>query len=378
MIHPAPRWRDYVLPVLYPTPGGASAVPRSFGWIFFWILLTLVLIAGVLAPYVAPDTVREWTQPTSKPGSISEIDPGIYPPGTRLRDCRDDSCPWLVVIPGGSFTMGSPDNERDRSANEGPGHEVTISDRFAVMETEVTRGQFAAFIKETQYAHEGGCYYWDGTQGQLDPQRSWQNPGFEQTDQHPVVCVNWNDAQAYAKWLSQKTRQHYRLPSEAEWEYVARAGTQTRFWFGDKDEDLCTYGNVADRSTKAGWKEWNKSWSNAECNDGRIFTAPVKSFKPNAYGLYDVNGNAWEWTQDCWHDNYQGAPSDGSAWESDCVEKHRVVRGGGWINYPQLARSAYRDWITPVDRNVITGFRLARTLTSLNFTTLPFEQRNKQ
>jgi formylglycine-generating enzyme required for sulfatase activity len=193
--------------------------------------------------------------------------------------------------------MGSPDNERDRSENEGPRHEVTISDRFAVMEAEVTRDQFAAFVKEAEYATEGGCYYWDGTRAQLDPQRSWQNPGFEQTDQHPVVCVNWNDAQAYAKWLSQKTGRRYRLPSEAEWEYVARAGTQTRFWFGDKDEDLCTYGNVGDRSTKAGWKEWDKNWRNAECNDGHIFTAPVKSFKPNAYGLYDVNGNAWEWTR---------------------------------------------------------------------------------
>lgn len=358
-VAPAPRLRQRLLPLLYPLPGGEAAAQRALARGAFWLLLASLFAAGVVAPFVVPETVRQLTHTPAKPVT----DASRLPPGSRFRDCMDDSCPWLVVVPPGRFSMGSPAAEQGRSNDEDPPHDVTIAYPLAVMEAEVTRGQFAAFVKETAYAAAGGCYLWNGTMVELDPKGDWQSPGFEQTDLHPVVCINWNDAQAYAQWLSKRTGQSYRLPSEAEWEYVARAGTQTRFWFGDKDEDLCAHENGFDRSAQAGLKDAAKRLTIAECSDNYVFTAPVKSFKPNAFGLYDVHGNAWEWAQDCWHDDYKGAPNDGRAWESDCGDDRRVVRGGGWINYPQIARSAYRVRYIPGGRDYDAGFRVARTLT---------------
>jgi formylglycine-generating enzyme required for sulfatase activity len=358
-VAPAPRLRQRLLPLLYPLPGGEAGARRSVVRGTFWLLLASVFAAGVVAPFVVPETVRQLTHTPAKPVT----DASRLPAGSRFRDCKDDSCPWLVVVPPGRFSMGSPAAEAGRFDNEDPQHEVTIAYPLAVMEAEVTRGQFAAFVDETKYQTEGGCYTWTGTDFKVDAKGAWNNVGFEQTDLHPVVCINWNDAQAYAQWLSKRTGQTYRLPSEAEWEYVARAGTQTRFSFGDKDQDLCSYGNTGDQTTKAGYKDWSKDWINADCADGYVFTAPVKSFKPNAFGLYDVHGNAWEWAQDCWHESYKGAPNDGRAWESDCGEVRRVVRGGGWYFYPRDARSAFRDWYDPGIRYNYAGFRLARTLT---------------
>jgi formylglycine-generating enzyme required for sulfatase activity len=357
-VTPAPRLRERILAMLYPLPGAEAGAPRSIARAAFWLLLAMLFAAGVVAPFVMPDTVRQWTHAKAKPATDVQL-----PPGTRFRDCKHDSCPWLTVVPPGRFNMGSPAAESGRYVSEDPQHEVRIASPLAIMEAEVTRGQFAAFVKETNYATAGGCFKWNGTKFESDPKGTWANVGFEQTDQHPVVCINWNDAQAYAAWLSKRTGQTYRLLSEAEWEYAARAGKQTRFWFGDKDEDLCTHANVADRSARAGLKEVTKDWTIAECTDNYVFTAPVKSYKANAFGLYDVHGNAWEWTQDCWHENYKGAPNDGLAWESDCGEVRRVVRGGGWIIVPRGARSANRYGGNPDDRDINSGFRLARTLT---------------
>jgi formylglycine-generating enzyme required for sulfatase activity len=180
-----------------------------------------------------------------------------------LPDEDSAACPWMVVVPAGNFLMGSPDSEKGRFRDEGPQHTVRIAKPFAVMEAEVTRGQFALFVKEAGYTQKGGSCKWD----QLS---------FAQTDEHPVVCVDWDGAKALATWLSQRTGKPYRLLSEAEWEYAARAGSTTRYYFGDDENDLCRYANVAN------------------CK-GRV-TAPVKNFKPNAFKLYDMTGNAWEWS----------------------------------------------------------------------------------
>ena len=193
---------------------------------------------------------------------------------------------------------------------------------------EVTRGEFARFVSET--GHD------------------------------PVVCVNWKDAQAYVSWLSRMTDKTYRLLSEAEWEYVARAGTRTRYWYGDDKgaDQLCTYGNGAAQETSFDWK-------NDACGDGYERTAPVGSFRSNSFGLHDVHGNVWEWVEDCWHDSYSGAPSDGRAWTSGGDCSLRVLRGGSWDNAPGNLRAAIRYRNDDVGRFYSVGFRVARTLSPL-------------
>ncbi|MBK6656448.1 SUMF1/EgtB/PvdO family nonheme iron enzyme [Zoogloea sp.] len=280
------------------------------------------------------DTYELWVGKTVGQGLIV---------GQRFRDCPDDSCPWLRVLPAGSFVMGSARGEEGSFDDERPQHRVRLSEPFAVMEAEVTRGDFARFVTETGYKQKAGWC-------------SWNEPKIRQTAEHPVVCVSWGDAAAFSKWLSERTRQSYRLLSEAEWEYAARAGSATRYYFGDDAKDVCQYAKVGG------------------CKEGDFGTAPVKSFKPNAFGLYDMHGNAWEWVQDCWHDNYQGAPEDGSKpWEVDCRNDRRVLRGGGWNDHPFIARSAIRNWGAPGTRDYVIGFRLARTLKSSSFKPLPLE-----
>ena len=267
----------------------------------------------------------------------------------------------MVVVPAGSFVMGSPDGEGD--SYEHPRHKVTIDKPFAVGRTHITRGEFATFVRATEYKAEGGCYSWTGTEGEFVFDASWRSPGFEQDDTHPVVCVNWNDAKAYVKWLSGVTGKTYRLMSEAEAEYVARGLTeprqdQPRYFFGNDETDLCTYGNGTDEAAKA---KMHNSLTYAPCNDGHVFTAPVANFKQNAFGLYDVHGNVWSWTEDRYHDKYDNPPTDGSAWTAG-DSSSRVLRGGSWYDSPQFLRSAVRGWHSTVGRGFIVGFRLARTL----------------
>lgn len=354
---PAPRLRDRILPLLYPLPGGESAATRSLLGVACGLALVLLALAGVVAPFVVPDAVRQWSPASAQ----SVTDAGQLSPGSIFRDCRDESCPWLVVVPPGRFAMGSPASEVDRLGHEGAQHEVVIAVKSAVMQLEVTRGQFAAFVKETKYQTEADCHRRKGKDLAIDQNGAWNSVGFIQTDQHPVVCVSWNDARAYAQWLRQRTGRNYRLPTEAEWEYAARAGGQTRYAFGDRANEICTYGNVADRSLKDALNDALKGWPSADCSDGYVYTAPVKSFKANAFGLYGMLGNAWEWTEDCYHDSYSNAPGDGSAWvDGDC--SRRILRGGGWDSAPLFARSANRIRGAPGVRSNDVGFRLARTL----------------
>ena len=284
-------------------------------------------------------------------------------PGTVFRDCPD--CPDMVVIPPGSFVMGSPENEAGRDKDEGPQHPVTIAYTLAVGRYEVTRGQYAQFVRESTYAPAAGnCWYWDGDAGKAkndDPSKAWHSPGFRQEDSHPAVCVSWGDAKAYAAWLSRKTGRNYRLLTETEWEYSARTGSSAARPWGEESSQACTYANVGDlaRSRMVPPGE-GKRWQYHDCDDRYGYTAPVGSYAPNRFGLYDMIGNVWEWTEDCWNETYAGAPTDGSAWlTGDCAR--RVFRGAGWRNLPRLARSANREWFTAGSRVDTFGFRLART-----------------
>ena len=261
---------------------------------------------------------------------------------------RRVAAPEMVSLPGGGFLMGSPEGVTESDDDERPQHQVTVP-AFALSKYAVTRAEFAAFVNETGFLNIG-C---DGKET-----HSWSNPGFGQTDRDPVVCVSWDDAQLYIKWLSGETGEQYRLPTEAEWEYAARAGTVTARYWGESADQQCAYANGADQSARRVHPDW--SWT-IFCDDGYADTAPVGSFKPNGFGLYDMAGNVWQWTGDCWHNNYDGAPSDGSAWTGgEC--KMRVVRGGSWRNYSGYLRSALRNWLDIGDRGSLIGFRLARTL----------------
>ena len=262
----------------------------------------------------------------------------------------------FVWIEGDCFQMGSPTTETGRYDDERQ-HRVCVED-FWLGSHEVTVGEFRRFVQATNYRteaeREDGCYYWDG-EWKKDKDRNWRSPGFEQGDRHPAVCVSWNDAQAYIDWLNRQGQAGFRLPSEAEWEYAARAKTQTaRFW-GEAPDDACQYANVADKTAKITYGYWTVH----ACTDGYVHTAPAGQFRPNPFGLYDLLGNVWEWTCSDSDADYGGA-------EKTCATKgnsgaRRVVRGGGWSDDPRNVRSAYRTRGPPDTRFSNIGFRLART-----------------
>ena len=266
--------------------------------------------------------------------------------GHKVKDCAD--CPQMVMIPAGNFRMGSPAADIDRFDDEGPVHELRIGYSFALGKHELTRGEFARFASASNYKTEaerspGGCAVWDGNKFAKDASKNWRSPGFAQTASSPVVCISWNDAQAYLAWLNKKVPgKGFRLPSEAEWEYAARAGSSSKWSFGDDESQLGAH-----------------AWFSA--NSGTN-THPVAQKRPNAFGLYDMHGNAWEWVQDNWHGNYQGAPADGSAWVKGGDQARRVLRGGAWFIDPRFLRSGYRNHLAPDFSNNLAGMRIARTL----------------
>jgi formylglycine-generating enzyme required for sulfatase activity len=281
-------------------------------------------------------------------------------PGDTFRECA--ACPEMVVIPAGSFMMGSPEAERDRDDSEGPQHRVAIGKVFALGKFELTVEEFATFADETKYDTGDVCDLWQD--GRFDEQKgfNWRKPNFAQTGRHPAPCLSWDDAKAYLAWLSGKTGKTYRLPSEAEWEDAARAGASTRFHFGDDDKDYCRYGNGVDETALRDVPSAReKKWDALPCSDGHAFTAPVGSFAPNGFGLHDTHGNVFEWVEDCWNDDFNGAPSDGSAWlTGDC--KIRVQRGGAW-GYPRsYLRIAVRGRQGQAYRYINAGVRVAREI----------------
>ena len=264
-------------------------------------------------------------------------------PGT-FRDCTD--CPTMATIPAGSFMMGSPKSEAGRFDAEGPQHKVTLR-RFALAATEVTVHEYLAFLAATEYQPKP-CDRLLGLTWEVRGHGKAFSPGYAESPSQPAVCLNWYDAEAYVKWLNRKARTTaYRLPSEAEWEYAARAGTTTARWWGE-----------AIGKGLANCNGCGSQWDNERF-------APVASFGPNPWGLYDMLGNVWQWTDDCWNESYVGAPADGSAWkEGDC--QRRVLRGGSWDNLPVFVRSAARGRLAADNRDFdyasYAGFRLAKTL----------------
>jgi formylglycine-generating enzyme required for sulfatase activity len=269
----------------------------------------------------------------------------------------------LVLIPAGEFMMGSPAGDDQAHDSEKPQHRVRITRPFYLGTTEVTRGQFRRFVDEAGYQawaekNGGGGWGWNEEKNtdEKNLRYTWQNPGFEQTDEHPVVNVSWNDAAAFAAWLSRKEGQTYRLPTEAEWEYACRAGTTTRYSSGDDPEGLAAVGNVGDGTAKARYPHW----TTIAAQDGFIYTAPVGRYKPNAWGLFDMHGNVFEWCSDGYAaDYYKGSPVDDPPGPDPA--SLRVYRGGGWRFEPRDARSASRyRGNAPVARHFSLGFRLAR------------------
>ena len=274
-------------------------------------------------------------------------------PGTVFRDC--EGCPEMVVVPAGSFMMGSPESEEGRGDDEGPVHRVTIGEPFAVGKYEVTFAEFAQFVQATGHDTGDSCWTFESEEWKERSGMSWRDPGFPQTQRAPVMCVNWDDAQKYVRWLARHTGDTYRLLSESEWEYMARGGTPTARYWGESETGQCQYANGADESTGFDWA--------TSCDDGKAQTAPVGTYTANGYGLHDVLGNVWEWVADCWNGSYEGAPNDGSVWESgDC--DRRVARGGSWSDAPWLLRSANRSRDDSGFRLNFIGFRVARTLDS--------------
>lgn len=293
----------------------------------------------------------------------------------------------LVRIPAGEFLMGSDEQittltqayplyeERRLTAlkDEAPVHRVGITRAFYLGQHEVTVGQFRQFVQASGYVPEsvadgtGGYGYnatydpattqrGDAFEGR-DPRYSWKNPGFAQGDTHPVLNVTWNDAMALAAWLSAQEGVRYRLPTEAEWEYACRAGSRTRYAGSDDPQSLLATANTFDTDASVFWPRWQDQALSG--HDGHAFTAPVGSYRPNAFGLYDMLGNAWEWTADWYGDsaytqsslNDPKGPADGNV---------RVRRGGSWHTWALYARCAYRNWNTPQTRYTLVGIRLLR------------------
>lgn len=298
-------------------------------------LMTAGLVGWITQSYIAD----EWRWLTvTRPYMVSQVRSHVLSaakeqalkPGDSFKECAMD-CPEMVVVPAGLFTMGSPPTEKGRDNNEGPQHTVTIANPFAVSKYELT------------FADWDACLTGGGCNGYRPNDQGWEG------GQRPVIVVSWEEAQQYVAWLSLVTGKTYRLLSEAEYEYAMRAGTTTTYPWGD---DIELNGHAMANCGGCG-SRW----------DGQK-TAPVGSFPANKFGLYDMAGNVWEWIEDCWHDNYDGAPTNGSAWLKDYggdCSRH-IVRGGSWFISQAYLRSAYRRWLTSDSRAYFFGFRVARTL----------------
>jgi formylglycine-generating enzyme required for sulfatase activity len=281
--------------------------------------------------------------------------------------------PTMIRLPLGSFIAGSDPAETDAAqyptayaAREQPARRVSVARPFAIGRTEVTRGDFARFVAATNWMPDGPCSFLaDGRSHRwaADRAHDWRHPGFEQTDAHPVVCVSFADAQAYTAWLSSTTGRRFRLPSNTEWEYAARAGTTTAVYWGDRPPDkACDYANLLDASAArrhgGGVADPMTSFP---CDDGYANTAPVASFRPNAWGLYDMIGNVWELTRDCLDANQVGAPRDTSARTAgDCGS--RIDRGASWTNTRRYVRAAAQHPDLVTARTTVLGFRLVEDL----------------
>jgi len=359
------------------------------------ILCTLAFTASQALAQIAENTTDAQLTRSTQASQLSQPLPPLITAPQPPCQFNPNQAPEMVLLQGGYFQMGSAQGDKHADENEMPQHWVAVQP-FALSRCEITVAQFRQFVQETGYKTtaekpentsalasgntgntgsdgedwEGeailnetgqakGCFSFMGGEWGANSNTHWRNPGFAQGDSDPVTCVSWWDAKAFIQWLNARTGQEYRLPSEAEWEYAARANYSGIFSFGDAldSPENCQFMNVGGDDV---------------CSDGFYYTAPVASFQPNGFGLYDMHGNLWEWTADCWQENYNNAPVDGSARlavsqsnddvNGDGCERYSA-RGGSWYKGPQYARSANRD---RSDRNYDifshVGFRVARTL----------------
>lgn len=275
--------------------------------------------------------------------------------GEAFQDC--DDCPEMVAVPGGEFDMGSDAGETGHVAHEGPPTLVEVGP-YALGLTEVTVGQFRAFVDETGHkpSSSAGCWHW-ALVWLWDAQRSWTWPGYEVSDAHPVACVNWHDARAYAEWLTEKTGERYRLPTEAEWEYAAGGGEDAAPW-GDDIDAACEFANIYDQAAVEAFGAW---FPTADCRDDHPAPAEAGAFPPNAFGLSDMFGSLQEWTGDCWNGGHQGRPSSGrSRQDGNCGV--RVFKGGHFASDVKFNRPAFRIEGIADHPNAYSGFRVARDM----------------
>ncbi len=287
-----------------------------------------------------------------------------YELGDSIKEC--DVCPEVVVVPPGSFKMGwdgaEPLRDGEVRRYEGPERTVNIARPFAVGRFEITNAQFAAFIEATGFEPAEGCFLWDGWNAEFSKKLGWRDVGYGRPPlpNEPVACVNWHAAQAYGRWLSRKTGASYRLLTEAEWEYAARAGNTAEYMWSTQDERACEFANVFDVAAKI--RSPNSKLTAARCDDRHAQAAPVGSFKPNAFGLHDMSGNVWEWVQDCHIMPYPAdAPTDGSAVIGPVCDR-RAVKGGAWMTTVGRQRFTFRGR-DPAEMNSTSfGFRVARDL----------------
>jgi len=310
----------------------------------------------------------------------------------------------LTLVPSGEFQMGSGESAEKAAAfftrnypmvlslrtladlftKEHPQHLVRISKPFYLGTFHVTRGQFRRFVNDSGYKTDAekpvrpgalamipevekavrpGAWRWDPAEDMavFKEGLSWRNAGFEQTDEHPVVNVTWYDAMAFCEWLSRKEGRVYRLPTEAEWEYACRAGTKTRYYSGDDPETLARVENIADATYAAKFPNRVSSKCAIKASDGYVFTAPVGQFKPNAFGLYDMLGNALQWCADWYDRDYYGESPKDDPTGPETGDSRRLVRGGCWHSCPALALSTTRSATPPADPSNGVGFRVAMT-----------------
>jgi formylglycine-generating enzyme required for sulfatase activity len=320
------------------------------------VVCVALLGAAYLVNHPVAPSMRSGSD-TAPAGLASRPASSAPEPPSTFRDC--DACPDMVELPAGEFMMGSPDNEQARQRVEGPQRQVVIAKRFALGKFEVTVDQFETFVAETGLTVGNGCYAIDAkTSKGIATEASFRQPGFDIGNLHPVVCVSWHEAQAYAAWLGRRTGKPYRLPSEAEWEFAARAATATSYSFGNDDGELCQYARFADLDSRFNWR--------GGCRSGVSAHGPlaVGRLKPNPWGLFDMHGNAWEWVTDCWTADAHETPTDGSAFTRPGGCEIGVVRGGSWAAAYHRVRSATRMPMAVAKRLHHIGFRVAVSLGS--------------
>ena len=283
----------------------------------------------------------------------------VFVPLTEFQDC--DKCPIMISLPLGEYEMGDLSNSGRE--NEQPVRNMKIEKPISISKFPITLGDFRLFVRETGYKTEAelarGC--WNLKEDKVPGwvrQDYWDNTRMDQDDDHPVVCVSVNDALAYTEWLTNKTNAHYRLPTEAEWEFAARAGTTSKYYFGDSSEGICNMMNWGDDNIT---RMWDGGEDLMVCDDNYLFTSPVGSFPPNSFGLYDMYGNVWEWVIDCYQENLSGALSNQSVDKNHTCPKH-PLRGASFAASLKGTTATYRISGKSSTRTGDYGFRIVRDM----------------